>query len=106
MTERVEVAAVSLREKLLTETSTVPWSDLQRLFAAGNVIAVDPALDLLDVACAIGEDDAETLKPWTDAGMVCAVRDEQAASWHARDAHLWCVVVKPWVLVQDREAAH
>lgn len=106
MSDPVEVAAGSLREKLLAETSTVPWAELQRLFAAGHVIAVDPSLDLLDVACAMGEDDAATLKPWTDAGKVCPVRDEQAASWHAREAHLWCVVVKPWVLVQDREAKH
>lgn len=106
MANPVEVAAGSLREKLLSETSTVPWVELQRLFAAGQVIAADPALDLLDVACALARDDTAAFAAWTEAGQVGPVRDEQAASWHARQAHLWCVVIKPWVLVQDREAAH
>lgn len=106
MSDPVEVAAGSLREKLLAETSTVPWAELQRLFAAGNVIAVDPGLDMLDVACAMGEDNAEAFNRWTASGAVAPVSDEQAASWHAREAHLWCVVIKPWVLVQDREAQH
>ena len=42
--EALEKAKVNL------ETSLIPWSELQRYFAAGLVIAVSNKLDLVEVA--------------------------------------------------------
>ncbi len=93
-----------LRAKINGESAKIPWQELQRFFAAGNVMWVAADLDLVDVACALHNDDLETVKPWTEASRLVPVSDDQARSWVDTDAVLWSVVVKPWVLVQDINA--
>jgi hypothetical protein len=91
-----------LHAKLNLETAEITWTELQRFFAQGVLYAVDASVDLIDVAYAIGVDDAARVKAWMDAGAFTAVTDAQAADWHRRNAVLWSVVVKPWILVQDK----
>lgn len=93
---------LSVSEKLVLETATCPWRALERLFAAGKVIAVDADLDLIDVATKLHDDDTEPFETWIAEKRVAPVTDDQALNWHAADATLWTVVVRPWVLVQDR----
>ncbi len=88
------------RAKIVSETAKIPWLELQRFFAAGNVMQVATELDLVDVAYALQLDDIEQLKTWTESLQVCPVDDDQAKLWVSSDALLWAVVVKPWVLVQ------
>ena len=88
------------RARILSETARIPWRELQRFFAAGSVVAVAPGLDLVDVACAMADDDTVRVRDWMDAGQLGQARDQQAADWLAADAVLWAVVVSPWVLVQ------
>lgn len=96
-----------LEQQLNQETAQIHWRELQRFFASGNAIAVDPGLDLTHVAAQIAADNAAQLKQWMDAGLVDAVKDSQALHWHEADALVWAVVIKPWVLVQPIiEKAH
>jgi hypothetical protein len=88
------------RAKIISETAKMPWLELQRFFAAGNVMLVATELDLVDVAYALQLDNIEQVKTWTESSQVCAVDDDQAKLWISSDALLWAVVVKPWVLVQ------
>lgn len=92
-----------LQTQLLQETAQIPWRELQRFFAAGQAIAVDASLDLLDVAHTLAQDNAICLKAWMEAGKVDVVSDQQAAQWFEQDALVWAVVIKPWVLVQQRQ---
>jgi hypothetical protein len=92
-----------LASSLLLETAQIPWRELQRFFASGNAVAVDDSLDLIHVATKISKDDALQVKAWMDAGLVDAVRDSQAQIWYEQDALLWALVIKPWVLVQDKK---
>jgi len=85
------------------ETAKIPWRELQRLFAAGKVFHVQRGLDLVEVACAIHQDDTERVKSWTDSGRLARVADASAKSWHEQEARVWAVVVKPWVLVQEAD---
>ncbi|TDR31179.1 DUF2288 domain-containing protein [Hydromonas duriensis] len=94
-----------LHAKLNLETAEMAWTDLQRFFAQGLVHVVAPELDLVDVAYAIGIDDAKRIKQWMDSGLFTAVSDNQAADWYHRQAVLWTVVVRPWILVQDKSGA-
>lgn len=91
-----------LQHQLLHETAQIPWRELQRFFAAGQAIAVHASLDLLQVANTLATDDATSLKTWMAAGKVDVVSDQQAAQWFEQDALVWAVVIKPWVLVQQR----
>ena len=91
-----------LRQKLNAETARLPWSALLRFFARGEVISVAAEIDLLDVAVAMAEDDAERVAAWMRAELVMPVSDTAAQRWQAADAQVWTVVVRPWVLVQER----
>jgi hypothetical protein len=90
------------RHEINLETGTIAWTELERHFASGRLISVDPALDLVDVAQAFAADNTGALEQWLKDAKLGPVSDEEARDWHARTAWLWAVVVKPWVLVQDR----
>lgn len=94
-----------LRARLNLETAQMPWKELLRHFAAGTVIAVSDELDLVDVAVRISNDDKTSVAQWMSDNRVAKVSDAQAATWLEADAALWTVVVRPWVLVQQRKAS-
>ncbi|RJG07559.1 DUF2288 domain-containing protein [Noviherbaspirillum cavernae] len=91
-----------LRARLNLETARIPWSELQRHFASGTMIAVSDDLDLIEVAARIAGDDKESVSQWMAQGRVTKVSDQLATAWFEADASLWAVVVKPWILVQMR----
>jgi len=92
------------RAKIMGETAQIEWKQLQTFFAAGHVLFVNKELDLVEVAFCFSEDDAKTLKPWIEAEQIEAVSDQQALKWFENDAIVWSCVVRPWVLVQERNA--
>ncbi len=92
-----------IRAKINLETARIPWRELQRFFAAGKVMRVGPALDLVEVAVCIEQDDLDRVEAWTSSGELQPVGDAEARRWIEDDAQLWAVVVKPWVLVQTPE---
>ncbi len=91
------------KAKLNQETSIIPWSQLQRYFAQGVVLRVDITLDLIEVAYQMSVDNKQVVTAWVEQGLLGAVSDEQAQQWFANNRELWAVVVRPWVLTQDRE---
>lgn len=93
-----------LRAKLNQETAEIPWTELLRFYAAGSVISVADDLDLVEVAARMSGDDTEAVARWIDENRIARVSDAQAQAWVASDASLWTVVVKPWILVQERKA--
>ncbi len=49
------------------------------------------------------EDNSEAIKGWMDAGQLQVATDSCAADWAERNPDtLWAVVIRPWVLVQER----
>lgn len=94
-----------LYAKLNLETAPMSWKDLERFFASGAVILVGRELDLVDVAVHIAHDNKETVAAWLKVGSVRKVSDAEAATWHEKNASLWTVVVKPWILVQEDKTA-
>lgn len=89
-----------LRGKLNSETAKIRWSELQRFFAAGQILFIEADLDLIDVAFAFSQDNTEQVKRWLQQELVSPVTDAQAREWFNQDSLLWSIVVKPWVLVQ------
>jgi len=102
MPDKIESAADEelLRGKLNSETAKIRWSELQRFFAAGQVLFIVADLDLIDVAFAFSQDNAEQVKRWLQQELVSPVTDAQAREWFNQDCLLWSIVVKPWVLIQ------
>lgn len=89
------------RDEILSETSTIAWSDLQRFFAAGKAVYVSADLDLIEVAMQFSNDNSDLVRQWLDKGKIAPVSDDQARCWIDTDSTVWAVVVKPWVLVQE-----
>jgi hypothetical protein len=92
-----------LRATLNGETARFQWKELQRFFAAGLVIAVADDLDLVEVALRVATDDRDAIAQWLQEWRVARASDAQAQAWLDRDAALWTVVVKPWILVQHEK---
>jgi len=90
-----------LRKRLNEETARIGWRDLQVYYARGQVVEVDPAMNLLDVAVALSKDEANTFRGWMDQGRVRDVKPDQARQWYDDHQELWALVVAPWVLVQN-----
>lgn len=88
--------------KFNLETSSIAWLELQRFFASGLVIQVASTLDLVDVAYEFSVDNKALVAEWLSTGVVGHVPDQQALNWFENDADVWAVVVKPWILVQDK----
>lgn len=91
--------------KLLTETAKIRWSELTTLFNNGALIRIEPDLDLVAVAEAIANDDTTQIATWVAGSLLEKMPKALADEYEARDAELWAVVVSPWVVVQDRQAA-
>ncbi|AJQ95296.1 putative conserved small protein [Gynuella sunshinyii YC6258] len=89
-------------DMLNREAAKILWRELQVFFASGKTIYVSTDLDLLEVAVAIKRDEADKVRHWQSEGMVGAVTDEQALKWYQANSIVWSVVIKPFVLVQDK----
>lgn len=92
----------TLYAKLLGETASITWKELQPFFAKGALLWVEPSLDLIEVAQAVAENDAVKVGTWLGSGEVGKVAESRALDLLKRDPMLWAVVVAPWVLIQDR----
>ncbi|MGB0360184.1 MAG: DUF2288 domain-containing protein [Endozoicomonas sp.] len=90
------------KAKLNQETSTIGWSELQRYFAQGIVLYVDSTIDLIDAGYQMSTDNKDVIAQWLSQRLLIQATDEQAMAWHDKHQELWAVVVRPWVLVQEK----
>ena len=90
-----------LFHKLNQETGKINWLELQRHFARGIVIVVDPDLDLVKIAEQVSEDQGEIIKSLLDAAKISHATDEDAIRWNTQNQDFWAIVIAPWVLVQE-----
>lgn len=94
----------TLYAKLLGETASISWQELQPFFARGALLRVASDFDLIEAAQAVAQDDREKVTAWLASGHIAKLEAGQAQDWLERDPALWAVVVAPWVLVQERAA--
>ncbi len=88
---------------ILGATGNIEWKTLEPHFARGDLLVMAPELDLVQAAAAMMEDDSEQIKAWMDARQLQVATDAQAGDWAEREPdNLWAVVIRPWVLVQER----
>jgi len=90
------------RARLTDEIGELNWSALVRHFARGVVVTVRADVELVDAAMCLAEDDATLLQQWIDDGRIARASDDEARDWTTRSPDFLCIVVAPWVLVQER----
>lgn len=90
------------KAKIVGETAKAPWKELERFYAQGILILVSDTLDLVEVCYTISIDDADQIKQWMEAGLLVRNFDQQAIVWEKENTEVWTVVIRPWILIQDR----
>ena len=94
----------TLYAKLLGETASITWKELEPFFAKGALLWVDAGLDLIEAAEGMAEDNRDKVAAWLAAGTLGEVSATRALDLVERDPSLWAVVVSPWILIQERAA--
>ncbi|UQS15476.1 DUF2288 domain-containing protein [Pseudomonas sp. HS6] len=92
----------TLYAKLLGETASINWKELERFYAQGALLWVDADLDLIAVAEAVASDQGEKVAAWLAEDKVAKLSETRALDIFERDPQMWAVVVRPWILVQER----
>lgn len=92
-----------LPARLNLETARITWKELGFFFARGRILQVATELDLIEVATALANDNANQVSSWLNAQQVRILPDAIAKEWATDDNNLWAVVVAPWVVAQKRE---
>jgi hypothetical protein len=101
-TEPMNQEPSTLYAKLLGETASIAWKELEPFFAKGALLWVDPALDLIAAAEAVATDEGEKVAAWLAADTLSKLSESRALDLFERDPELWAVVVSPWILIQER----
>lgn len=88
------------KAKILAETATIKWQSLEKFYAQGKLVLVDSDLNLVDVAYSLSINETADVTSLLESKQLSRDFNHQAKLWHQEDAEVWCVVVKPWILVQ------
>jgi len=88
------------RESINRETAKIQWQELEKHFASGALISVDPSLDLIEAAYQITCDNKTQVEQWMDSALLKPVADTEATTWQQANQTFWAVVIKPWILIQ------
>jgi len=91
------------KKQINLQTSQIPWHELQRFFASGFAISVSSELDLVEVAYQFSLDNKTQVEQWLKQEKVGPVTDPIALEWYDENKTVWAVVIKPWVLVQEKK---
>lgn len=92
--------AMSDAEKQFKYTGDVDWSYIEPHFRAGNVVYVDPELDLAKVGLAFSQDDKEKVQTWKKKGDIVIPSIHHAQWWEHDETRFLTLIVHPFVLIQ------
>lgn len=88
------------KAKLLAQTALIDWPALEKFYAQGKIILVDQTVNLVDVAYNLALNNNDVIEQLISADLLTREFNQQAKLWHQNNQEVWCVVIKPWVLVQ------
>lgn len=91
---------MSDEEKQAKYTGDVDWEYVEPHFRAGNVIYVDPEVDLAEVGKAFSSDDKEAVQAWKKKGDIVVPGIHHAQWWQHDQTRFMTLIVHPFVLIQ------
>ncbi len=89
-------------EKLEKYLGEVDWPYLEKHYASGALVYVDPALDLVRVGKAFVDDEAEKIATWKKKGDILIPSTPHAAYWEESGFSFEALVVSPFVLMREK----
>ena len=92
--------SLSQTEKLEKYSGEVDWSYLKPHFKAGNLIYVDPCLDLKAAGLVFTKDDQVQVQKWLQCGDLVQPCELHAEHWEKETPRFQAMVVRPFILAQ------
>jgi len=90
-----------LRKNLDSESGRLHWQELEKHFARGAVRVISNETNLIDIAVDIAQNNTEKISIAVENNTVSEPTDSQARDWQQQNASYLCVVVAPFVLIQE-----
>lgn len=100
MTDDLSQLIEEEKAKILAQTALIDWPALEKFYAQGKIILVDQSVNLVDVAYHLTLNNDDVIEQLISAELLTREFNPQAKRWHETQQQVWCVVIKPWVLVQ------
>ena len=91
---------LSQTEKLDKYSEEVDWSYLKPHFKAGNLIYVDPSLDLKVAGLVFTKDDQVQVQKWLQCGDLVQPCKLHAEHWEKEKTRFQAMIVRPFILAQ------
>ncbi|MBC7692007.1 MAG: DUF2288 family protein [Methylotenera sp.] len=90
------------RKNLIATLDEAEWSLLMTHAQRDSLILVNPLLNLLEVAEKMARDDRPTVEKWIGSHQIAKPTADQLEAWNLEPKKRFlCVVVQPFVLVQE-----
>ena len=87
-------------EKIEKSFGVVDWSLLKPHFKAGNLIYVDPSLDLKAAGLVFTKDDQVQVRKWLQCGDLVQPCELHAEHWEKENTRFQATIVRPFILAQ------
>lgn len=94
------------QQELAAKIDVAEWFMLRAHLERGHLIIVDGLLDLAEVGAVVAADDVKAIERWIVSGLLGKPTARQIESWDAeKGKHFLCLIVSPYVLVQEESTA-
>jgi len=93
-----------LRQNLESECDYLPWQEIEKHFARGIVRVISTDLNLIDVAIDIAQNNTQKITKALSNNTIVEPSISQATHWQQLNSNFMCVVVAPFVLIQESES--
>ncbi|MFV1983468.1 MAG: DUF2288 family protein [Thiohalomonadales bacterium] len=90
-----------LKKKLESESGYLNWQELEKHFARGVVRVITTNSSLIDIAIDIVQNNTKNISNTISNNNVSKPSDLQATEWQQLNTNFLCIVVAPFVLIQE-----
>lgn len=91
------------KEKIEKYLGEIDWSYLEPHYQAGNLVYVDPCLDLNSAGLAISSDNQQLVMAWLKSGDLVKPCDLHVQHWKKMKVQFKATIVRPFILIQPEK---
>ena len=89
-----------IKTQLQEQIAEVDWKDLIPHAQRDAIVIVHPQLDIIDVGCAIAEDNTSVVQNWISEQLLQKPTAEQLSKWNETPTQKFStIIVQPFVLI-------
>lgn len=93
--------SIKLRKTLESESGYLSWNELEKHFSRGVVRIISSNRNLIDLAIDIAQNNTKNISSALSNNNITEPTDAQAIQWQQQNSNFFCIVVAPFVLIQE-----